>query len=59
MMGRGHELGDGRISEDGVVRETDVGDGKIDELGVVVLTLAKGDWEVYLPPGGWWSRRSP
>jgi hypothetical protein len=46
-----HELGEGWIPEDGVVREADVGDVKVNELGVVVVALAEGDWEAYLPQG--------
>ena len=45
MMGCRHELGKGRIPQDGVVREVDVGDVEVDELYVVVVAVAKCDWE--------------
>ena len=35
-----HELGQGRIPEDGVVCQTDVGDVEVDELGAVVVVKA-------------------
>ena len=40
MMGHRHELGQGWIPEDGIVRQTDVHDVEVDELGAVVLALA-------------------
>ena len=49
MVSRGHELGQGRISKDGVVREANVGDVKVDELSAVALALSEGDREVDLP----------
>ena len=42
-MGDCHELGQGQIPEDGVVRQADVRDVEVDELGVVVLALPEGD----------------
>ena len=44
-----HELGQGRIPEDGVVRQADVHDVEVDELGAVVLALSKGDRQADLP----------
>ena len=49
VMGDCHELGQGRIPEDGVVWQTDVRDIKVNELGVVVLAFTKGDREADLP----------
>ena len=50
MMGYCHELGQGRIPEDGIVWEADVGAlVEVDELGVVVTAVAEGNWEAYLP----------
>ena len=46
-----HELGQGRVPEDGVVWQTDVGDVKVDELGAVVLALPEGDRQADLPIG--------
>ena len=51
MVGVRHELGQGRIPEDGVVRQMDVGDVEVDELGVVVVTLAEGDRRWTCPIG--------
>ena len=36
-----HELGEGRIPEDGIVWEADVGDVEVDQLGAVVLRVPK------------------
>ena len=47
-----HELDQGRIPEDGIVRQTDVGNVKVDELDAVVFTLSKGDREADLPYRG-------
>ena len=47
-----HELGQGRIPEDGIVWQTDVGDVEVDELGVVVVALSEGDREADLPYRG-------
>ena len=52
MVGRCHELGQGWLSEDGILRQVDVGDVKVDELGVVVVTLVEGDREADLPYRG-------
>ena len=49
MVGDRHELGQGRIPEDGVVWQTDVGDVKVDELGAVVVAFSEGDREADLP----------
>ena len=49
MVGDGHELGQGWIPEDGVVRQTDVRDVEVDELSVVVLSLPEGDRQADLP----------
>ena len=43
-----HELGQGWIPEDGIVRQVDVGDVEVDELGVVVVALSEGDREADL-----------
>ena len=43
-----HELGEGRVPEDGIVRQANVGDVKVDELSAVVVALAEGDMEVNL-----------
>ena len=48
MVRHGHELGQGRIPEDGIVWQTDVGDVEVDELGAVVVALSEGDWEADL-----------
>ena len=52
MMGHGHELGQGWVPEDGIVRQADVSDIEVDELGAVVSTLAEGDREADLPYRG-------
>ena len=49
MMGDFHELGQGRIPEDGVVRQADVRDVEVDELGAGVLALSEGDRQADLP----------
>ena len=49
VVGHCHELCQGRISKDGIVRQTDVGDIEVDELGAVVLAFPKGDREADLP----------
>ena len=46
-----HELGQGRIPKDGVLRQTNVGDVKVDELGGVVLAFSEGDREGTCPIG--------
>ena len=52
VVGHRRELGQGRIPEDGIVRQTDVGNVKVDELDAVVVALAEGDREADLP---YWS----
>ena len=52
MMGHRHELGQGWIPEDGIIRQVDVGDIKVDELGVVVVALSEDDREADLPYRG-------
>ena len=49
MVGDCHELGQGRIPEDGIVRQADVRDVEVDELGAVILALSEGDRQVDLP----------
>ena len=49
MVGHRHELGQGWIPEDGVVRQANVRDVKVDELGAVVLALPEGDRQADLP----------
>ena len=49
MVSHCHELGQGRVPEDGVVWQTDVGDVEVDELGAVVVALPEGDRKVNLP----------
>ena len=44
-----HELGQGRISEDGIVWQANVGDVEVNELGAVVVALPKGDRKADLP----------
>ena len=38
-----HELGQGWVPEDGVVRQADVSDVEVDELDAVVVALPEGD----------------
>ena len=52
VVGHRHELGQGRISKDGIVRQADVSDVEVDELGAVVVPLAEGDREADLPYRG-------
>ena len=49
MMGHRHELGQGWIPEDGIVRQTDVRDVEVDKLGVVVVACTEGEREADLP----------
>ena len=49
MMSHCHELGQGRIPKDGVVRQADVGDVEVNELGAVVVAGSEGDREADLP----------
>ena len=39
MMGHGHELGQGWVPEDGVVRQADVSNVKVNELRAVVVAV--------------------
>ena len=52
MVGHRHELGQGQIPEDGIVRQTNVSNVEVDELGAVVVALAEGDREADLPYRG-------
>ena len=49
MVSHRHELGQGWIPEDGIVRQADVRDVEVDELGAVVLAFSEGDREADLP----------
>ena len=49
MVGHCHELGQGRVSEDGIVWQADVGNVEVDELGTIVLALSESDREANLP----------
>ena len=49
MMGHRHELGQGWIPKDGIVRQADVCDVEVDELGAVILALPKGNRQADLP----------
>ena len=48
-MGHGHELGQGWVPEDGIVRQADVSDVEVNELGVVVVVLPEGNSKADLP----------
>ena len=48
-MGCCHELSQGWVSEDGIVRQTDVSDVEVNELGAVVVALPEGDRKADLP----------
>ena len=52
MVGHRHELGQGWIPKDGIVRQANVGDVEVDELGAVVVAGSEGDMEVGLPYRG-------
>ena len=52
MVSHRHELGQGRILEDGVVWQANVGDVEVDELSAVVFALSEGDGEADLPYRG-------
>ena len=52
VMGHRHELGQGWIAEDGIIRQTDVRDVEVDELGALVVAFSEGDWEADLPYRG-------
>ena len=47
-----HELGQGRVSEDGIVWQTDLSDIEVDELGAVVVAFSEGDGKADLPDRG-------
>ena len=49
MMGHGHELGQGWVPEDGIVRQADVSDVEVNELGAVVVALPEGNRKADLP----------
>ena len=49
VMGHGHELGQGWVPEDGIVRQADVSDVKVTELGAVVVALPEGNRKADLP----------
>ena len=49
MVSHCHELGQGRISKDGVVGQADVSDVEVDELGAVFVACPEGDKEADLP----------
>ena len=49
MVSDCHELGQGWIPEDGIVRQADVRDVEVDELGAVILALPEGDRQADLP----------
>ena len=49
MMSHGHELGQGWIPEDGIVRQANVSDVKVNEHGAVVVTLPEGNQKADLP----------
>ena len=55
VMGHGHELGQGWVPEDGIVRQANVGDVEVNELGAVVVALPEGDWKAHLPN---WNNRT-
>ena len=44
-----HELGQGRIPEDGVVWQANVSDIEVNEFGAVIVALPKGDGKTNLP----------
>ena len=52
MMSHRHELGQGWVPKDGIVRKMDVGDVEVDELSAVVVALAEGDREANMPYQG-------
>ena len=49
MVSDCHELGQGWIPEDGIVRQADVRDVEVDELDAVILALLEGDRRADLP----------
>ena len=48
-MSHGHELGQGWVPEDGIVRQADVSDVEVNELGAVVVALPEGNRKADLP----------
>ena len=52
MVSHCHELGQGWIPEDGIVRQANVGNVEVDELSAVVFALSEGDREADLPYRG-------
>ena len=55
MVSHCHELGQGWIPKDGIVRQANERDVEVDELGAVVLALSEGDREADLP---YWDGRN-
>ena len=51
VMSHVHELGQGWVPEDGIVRQADVSDVEVDELRAVVIALSEGDWKANLSYG--------
>ena len=49
MMGHGHELGQGWVPEDGIVRLAEVSNIEVNELDAVVVALPEGDRKADLP----------
>ena len=49
MVSHCHELGQGRVPEDGILWQVNVGDVEVNELGPVVVALPKGDCKANLP----------
>ena len=51
VMGHGHELAEGWVPEDGIVRQADVSDVEVNERGAVVAMLPKGNRKADRPIG--------
>ena len=49
MVSHCHELGQGWVPEDGIVRQANVGDVEVNELGAVIFALPKSDGKTNLP----------
>ena len=49
MMSHGHELGQGWVPEDGIVRQANVSDIEVNELGAVLVALPEGNMKADLP----------
>ena len=49
MVSHCHELGQGWVPKDGIVRQANVSDVEVNELGAVVVALPKGDGKADLP----------